>query len=209
MAHALDLVGERWALLIARELLFGAKRFSDLRASLAGASSAIVVTRLRELEESGIVRRRRLGPPAPAWVYELTPWGARLEPVLVALSRWASESPQLQRHGPLGADSLMLALSTLFDPVAADNWRAVFAVALGEDRFRVEIADGKLSIARGAADPADAVIETDAATLDALLWGDLTLAAATREKAATVSGAAAAVRRFLTLFPMPSPTSAV
>src|SRR3954447_12612264 len=87
MAHALDLVGERWALLVARELLLGPKRFTDLQSSLAEASPNVLTQRLRELTRVGLVRRRRLPPPAASWVYELTSWGQQLEPVMVALGR--------------------------------------------------------------------------------------------------------------------------
>src|SRR5688572_32862025 len=90
MPRALDRVGERWALLIVRELLLGPKRFTDLRAGLPNASPNVLSQRLRELEAHGVLRRRRLGPPARAWVYELTDWGQELEPLIVQLGRWGS-----------------------------------------------------------------------------------------------------------------------
>src|SRR6266516_1629899 len=86
-AHALDLVGERWALLIVRELVLGPKRFTDLRAGLPSISPNVLTQRLSELEQAAIVRRRKLAPPAGAWVYELTKWGLELEPVVIALGR--------------------------------------------------------------------------------------------------------------------------
>src|SRR3712207_2209728 len=94
-AHALDLIGERWALLIVRELLLGPKRFTDLRAGLPGASADVLAQRLREMTESGVVRRRKLPPPAGSEVYELTDWGAGLEPVVTHLGRWGSASQSL------------------------------------------------------------------------------------------------------------------
>src|ERR671932_1050136 len=93
VAHALDFVGERWALLVVRELLLGPKRFTDLRTGLPGVSPNVLAQRLRELEQAGVVRRRRLPPPAASQVYELTEWGVDLEPVLTALGRWGSRSP--------------------------------------------------------------------------------------------------------------------
>src|SRR5207248_7286064 len=90
IARALDLVGERWALLVVRELLLGPKRFTDLRSGLPNASPNVLSERLRELEEAGVLRRRKLPPPAAAWVYELTAWGRDLEPVVTALGRWGS-----------------------------------------------------------------------------------------------------------------------
>src|SRR5436189_5833106 len=92
-SHALDLVGERWALLIVRELLLGPKRFTDLRAGLPAISPNVLTQRLEELERAGVLRRRKLLPPAGAWVYELTEWGLDLEPVIIALGRWGARSP--------------------------------------------------------------------------------------------------------------------
>src|SRR5918992_576666 len=84
-AHALDLVGERWALLVVRELLLGPKRFTDLPAGLPNVSPNVLAQRLRELERAGVVRRRKLAPPAASRVYELTDWGLELEPVVISL----------------------------------------------------------------------------------------------------------------------------
>ena len=88
--RALDRVGERWALMVIRELVLGPKRFTDLRTGLPGASPNVLAQRLRELEHAGVVRRRRLPPPAASQVYELTDWGRELEPVLLALGRWGA-----------------------------------------------------------------------------------------------------------------------
>src|SRR5215217_4721087 len=92
-AHALDLVGERWALLVVRELLLGPKRFTDLRAGLPGISPNVLTQRLHDLEQFAIVRRRKLPPPFGSWVYELTDWGRQLEPVIIQLGRWGARSP--------------------------------------------------------------------------------------------------------------------
>src|ERR671914_171759 len=95
IARALDVIGERWALLIARELILGPKRFTDLRAGISHASPNVLAQRLRELEEAGILRHRKLPPPASAQVYELTEWGLELEPVLQALGRFGARSPSM------------------------------------------------------------------------------------------------------------------
>src|ERR1700755_1287426 len=115
VAQALDVVGERWALLVVRDLLLGPKRFTDLLAGLPGASSDVVTQRLRDLAEAGVVRRRRLPPPASAWVYELTSWGNQLEPIVLGLAGWAHSSPRMRYDLPLSADSLVLSLKMLFD----------------------------------------------------------------------------------------------
>src|SRR3954464_16003618 len=93
IAHGLDLIGERWALLVVRELLLGPKRFTDLRAGLPNVSPNVLAQRLRALERVGVVRRRKLPPPAASRVYVLTDWGEDLEPVITQLGRWGARPP--------------------------------------------------------------------------------------------------------------------
>jgi DNA-binding HxlR family transcriptional regulator len=206
-AHALDLVGERWALLVVRELLLGPKRFTDLRAGLPGASPNVLSQRLRELEGAGIVRRRKLPPPAASRVYELTGWGEELEPVIIRLGRWGARSPSKPRDAALGVDSLILSFRTMFDPDAAEGLEASYELRLGEDVFRAEVADGRFEIVRGDAERSDATIETDAGTLAALVYGDRELAETTRSGDVKVGGDEGAVERFLGLFPLPGPAA--
>jgi DNA-binding HxlR family transcriptional regulator len=171
IARALDLVGERWALLVVRELLLGPKRFTDLRAGLPQIGPDVLSQRLRELEGSGVLRRRKLPPPAGSQVYELTEWGLDLEPVVLGLGRWGSRAPLAEGDDAVfGADSAMLALKTMFDPAAADGLTASYELRLGESRFSLRVADGRLEIARGEAERPDAVIETDPRTLAMVLW---------------------------------------
>src|SRR3954453_9851729 len=137
-AHALDLVGERWALLVVRELLLGPKRFTDLRTGLPSASPNVLAQRLRELEKAGVVRRRKLPPPAASRVYELSEWGRELDQAVTSLGHWAARSPSWRpSEAPVGADSLMLALRGRFEPNAARGLDAVYELRLGEDRFTV------------------------------------------------------------------------
>ena len=204
-AHALDLVGERWALLVVRELLLGPKRFTDLRAGLPGASPNVLAQRLRELERAGVVRRRKLPPPAASRVYELTDWGLELEPVITQLGRWGARSPSRPRDAEIGVDSIILALRTMFDPRAADGLRASYELRLGEDRFRAVVADGRFEIARGSADQPDATIETDPGTLAALVFNGGQLAEALRSGDIEIKGNRQEVERFLSLFPLPEP----
>src|SRR5919107_1760196 len=179
-AHALDLVGERWALLVVRELLLGPKRFTDLRVGLPHASPNVLAERLRELEGAGVVRRRKLPPPAASRVYELTEWGKELEPVIVQLGRWGARSPSKPRDAVLGVDSLILSFRTMFDPLAADGLEATYELRLGEDVFRAVVDEGRLEIVRGDAERPDAIIETDAGTLAALIYEGRELAEALR-----------------------------
>jgi DNA-binding HxlR family transcriptional regulator len=204
VARALDRVGERWTLLVVRELLLGPKRFTDLRAGIPNASPNVLSQRLRALEEDGVVRRRRLGPPAGARVYELTDWGLELEPVITQLGRWGARSSPAPGAG-LGADALVLALRTLFDPDAAGGHRARYDLRLGADRFRVEVAGGRLEAVRGEAPEPDATIETDPGTLAAVLWHGRDLAGALSSGEMRVQGSAPAVARLLRLFPLPAP----
>ncbi len=202
-AHALDLVGERWALLVVRELLLGPKRFTDLRAGLPGVSPNVLAQRLRELESAGVVHRRKLPPPAASRIYELTEWGEELEPVIVRLGRWGARSPSRPCEATLGVDSLVLSFRTMFDPRAADGLKARYELRLGEDRFYAVVDDGWFEIARGGADRPDATIETDSGTLAALVYEGRQLDEALRSGDIKMEGDESAVERFLTLFPLP------
>ena len=204
IAHGLDLVGERWALLVVRELLLGPKRFVDLRTGLPGASPNVLSQRLRELERAGVVKRGKLPPPAGSRIYELTDWGRELDGIVIALGRWAARSPS-QSRDPMGTDSIVLALRALFDPGAATGPHASYELRLGEDRFRVDVAGATLTVARGAAERPDATIATHPETLRAVLWGGRRLADAQQAGDLTVEGDNAAAERFVRLFPLPQP----
>jgi DNA-binding HxlR family transcriptional regulator len=207
-AHALDLIGERWALLVVRELLLGPKRFTDLRVGLPNASPNVLAQRLRELEAAGVVRRRKLPPPAGSRVYELTDWGMELEPVIIGLGRWGARSASRPREAELGVDSLILSFRTMFDAQAAKGLRASYELRLGEDRFYAVVADGRFEVARGGArERPDAIIEADAATLAALVYGGRQLEEALRAGDIEIEGDESAVERFIGLFPLPEPAA--
>jgi DNA-binding HxlR family transcriptional regulator/putative sterol carrier protein len=206
-AHALDLVGERWALLVVRELLLGPKRFTDLRSGLPHASPNVLAQRLRDLEAAGVVRRGKLPPPAASKIYELTEWGRDLEPVIIALGRWGVRSPTKPPDAELGVDSLILSFRTMFDPDRAEGLDAGYEFRLGEDRFRAEVAEGRLEIARGTAEKPDATVEADAGTLAALIYDDLELDDTLSSGDLRIQGDRAAVERFLALFPLPEPAA--
>src|SRR3954454_8955296 len=149
IAHALDLVGERWALLVVRELLLGPKRFTDLRDGLPHASPHVLAQPLRTLEQAAIVRRRNLPPPAGSWIYELTDWGHELKPIALALGTWAIRSPSFPLDADVGTDSVILALGTFFDAEAAGDLEARYELRLGEHAFQVQIADRQIDVDRG------------------------------------------------------------
>lgn len=208
IARALDRVGERWALLIVRELLLGPKRFTDLRHGLPAASPNVLSQRLRELEESGAIQRRQLSPPANATVYELTEWGRALEPVILALARWGSRATPVPK-GELSADALMLALETTFDAAASAGMEARLEIRLGGDCFRVLVARKRLDVARGPCDRHHAVITTEVSCLRQVAFGQLDVARARRSGALTIDGDEALAARFLTLFRRPTPVRQV
>src|ERR1700712_3840449 len=168
-ARALDVVGERWALLIVRELLFGPKRFGDLQSGLASVRPNVLSQRLRELEGSRVIRRRRLGRPASVWVYELTEWGRQLEGVLLMLGEWGQAVPLGAGDARISADSLMLALKVHFDATKAPALTATILVAIDDDHFTVAIGDGNLTISREEPPNFDAALYSDAATFKALI----------------------------------------
>jgi len=198
VARALDLVGERWALLVVRELLLGPKRFTDLRAGLPGVSADVLSQRVRELEQAGIVRRAKLPPPAASRVYELTEWGRELEPVVLALGRWGSRAP-LRAGADLSPDALMIALKTVFDPGRAGKRDLSVGIRVGEDRFVARVADGRLDLVREVSGQAEVWIEADPGTLAAVLWHGEPLGALKLE------GDRGAAKAFLELFPAPVP----
>ena len=203
IARALDVIGERWALLVVRELLLGPKRFTDLREGLPHVSPDVLSQRLRELEQAGLVGRRTLAPPAGSRVYELTDRGRQLEPVVIELGRWGSRAPFPPGDATIGADSVILALQTLFRPDAAGGLEAGYELRLGDQRFRARVESGRLDLARGSAERPDAILETDPETLAALLWQGRDLPDARRAGDATVEGDARVAARFLRLFPLP------
>jgi DNA-binding HxlR family transcriptional regulator len=204
-AHALDLVGERWALLVVRELLLGPRRFTDLRATLPTISPNVLSQRLKDLEDIGVLRRRTLPPPAASAVYELSDWGRELEPVLQQLGRWGARSPQRPREAPISLATFITALKTMFSPEAARGVAGVLELRLGEELFGVRIEADQLDIVRGPVNRPDAVLQGDHATLGALVFGGRPLDEALRAGDLQLTGDRPVVERFLGLFPLPAP----
>jgi DNA-binding HxlR family transcriptional regulator len=198
VARALDLVGERWALLVVRELLLGPKRFTDLKAGLPNAKPSVLSQRLRELEQGGVVRHRKLGRPTGAWVYELTDNGRELEPVVMALGRWGRRLPH-QPGAAHGIDSIVLALKWRFDPERARDLTATYELRLADDRFRIIVGEGRIETQRAEAEEPDAVIETDPRTLEAVIFDGRELDDAVRSGDLKIEGNCELARRLLTV----------
>lgn len=203
--RALDRIGERWALLIVRELVLGPKRFTDIRNGLPHASPNVLTQRLKELEQAGVVRRRKLPPPASVQVYELTEWGAELESVLIALGRWGARAPMAPEGCGMSFDSHLLSLSTLFDAEKAGDFAATLELRLGEQTFTAEVGAGRLEIARQSAQRPDAIVQTDEGTLLALSHGRRELDEALAAGDIRIEGDEQAVARFVRLFTLPEP----
>jgi DNA-binding HxlR family transcriptional regulator len=201
LAQALDLVGERWALLVVRELVLGPKRFSDLASGLPGIGTNVLSTRLRELERDGVIRKRALPPPAASVVYELTEYGRGLERPLLALGRWGAESlgtrtnEQTLRSGWLG-----VAMLGFFAPDAVPELRATFELRLGDSVFHARVDRGTGVVSDGPAAEPDLVLESDNESFLELLAGALDPAEATASGAVRLTGDAALLPRFVEAF---------
>lgn len=201
VARALTAVGERWALLVVRELLFGAKRFSDLRRGLATISPNVLSQRLRDLEADGVIAQRVVGPPVSGTVYHLTARGQALAPVLTALGTWGSRLPQRSARD-LSPDALVLALQTTVDP---DRPRAVgrFALRFGADEIVVHVEPDTMSAARTPADAPTATIATDVRTLRSIVFGGHDPGEPDIAPLISITGDTDAARGFLAMFTRP------
>jgi DNA-binding HxlR family transcriptional regulator len=207
-AHALDIVGERWSLLVVRELVLGPKRFTDLRSGVPGASANVLAQRLRDLEDDGVIRRRTLGPPLGANVYELTEWGLQLESVLQVLGRWGAQSPSMPHGASVGVDTIVLAMRTMMPAEGLPaNLQLNLELRFGHDRFRVTASEGAVSIERGSCPGPDAVVSTDANTLDKIVFYGAALQGAMDSGKLQIAGDQAAVERYLALFPQLAPAN--
>jgi len=200
-AFALELLGERWSLLIVRELMFGGRRFSDLRASLRGISAKVLTERLEGLEEAGIVRRSELEQAPGVKLYELTEWGKRADSAIMELGRWAAMSPLHDPTLPLSPASLMLSFRTMFDAQLAGALALVGVVIVGAERFTATVADAKLAIRRGGCDAAQFTLAApDAMAIAAVVYGKVPFA---EIKPLRVQGDVAAAQTFVGLFHLP------
>lgn len=202
-AFAMELVGERWSLLIVRELMFGGRRFSDIRASLPGISAKVLTERLEGLERAGVLRREQLPPPSGARLYVLTAWGLAADEAIMALGRWAAQSPDHDPTLPLSAASLGLSFRTMFDPARADPAGLTGTILIGSEPFRVAIADRRLIVERGEAETADFTLAAPSAMpIAAAVYGKVPLPDLAGA-GLSLSGSAFAVAAFIDCFHLP------
>jgi len=203
-AFAMELVGERWSMLIIRELMLGGRRFSDLRASLPGISAKVLTERLTGLERAGVLVKRKLAPPAATQVYELTEWGYLAEPAIQELGRWAARSPGHNPQLPISPVSLMLSMRTMLVPEAARGVETKVGFDIGGETFVAHLRDGELPVWRGEPAEAQAVIRA-AVPLPVLrvIYGKQPLEAIEAEGLLTVEGDRDAARRYCSVFSLP------
>jgi len=206
LAHALDVVGGRWSLLIVRDLLTGPKRFKDLEAGLAGIPTNVLSARLKELEDFGVIRRQVLPRPAKGVGYELTPYGRELEEPLVKLGLWGARSlGPLTAGQPISIDGLALALRAMFHPdVAADLTRS-YELTLDGRPLRISVDGGSLAISAGPAPedgpgPADVTLAATPSQFVRLLTGQVPIDDAIADGQLAVTGSKAEARRFFKVF---------
>jgi DNA-binding HxlR family transcriptional regulator len=206
VAHALCLVGERWALLVVRELLRGPRRYTDLASGLPGIGTNILAARLRDLEAAGVVRKRKLPPPAASTVYELTEYGAELEEVVYALARWGARSlgppkPEDELYPEWGVN----AFRALFDAAAAGGLTETYVLRIGDDVFTARLENGSMRADVGAAEGADLDAAMNMDTFFALASGDLEPRAALRRRRVRLAaGGPEQLERCFTAFSMAS-----
>ncbi|KHL26203.1 transcriptional regulator [Croceibacterium mercuriale] len=203
MAFAMELVGERWALLIVRELMLGPLRFSDLRARLPGLSAKVLTERLAGMEATGILIRRKLPPPTPAQLFQLTDWGLALEPSIQELGRWAAMSPAHDPQLPMSPVSFMLSLRTMLDRQAARTLDVQAGFTVARDSFLAELGAGAMPVRR--AEPGEGTIGFAADTALPLLrvfYGKQPLHQA-EQAGVAIRGDRDLARRFVALFALP------
>ena len=199
-ALALEFVGERWSLLVMRELVYGPRRFGEIRSHLPGISANVLTQRLESLEAAGIVVRRRLPSPANVQVYDLTDWGREAAPLMRDLGRWAARSP---RHDPMlfmSPASAMMSLETLIDRRSLPTAPATIAFRFPGDAFVARVTPDGIAIRRGEAEAADAVFTGDTMAMRMTIYGKLPFGA---PEGLTVEGDLAVAQAFVDLFRLP------
>ena len=203
LAHAAELVGERWALFVVRDLVLGPKRFTDLRRGLPRIPSNVLSTRLKELEKTGIVQRRLRAQPQGGVVYELTEYGRELEDLVLRFGLWGAKSLGEPRPGEiLSVDSLQLALRATFQPEAARKVRVSYELRLGDVVVHARVDKGSLEVGEGPLAAADLAIETGPA-IRRLMTGELSPAEALKTKQVRIRGKRELLDRFIELFQIP------
>jgi len=197
LAHALELLGDRWAMLVLRELAYGPRRFSGLKADLQGISANVLTQRLTELEGRGLVRKVRLPPPASVQVYEATDWGLEAIPTIAALGRWAARSPFHDPTLRMSHVSVIMSLQTLLSPERADGLDARIGFRFGEADYVTTLHHGRLDVERRPASGCEVVFTGPPSAVAAVIHGGAPF------ETIRVEGDMDLAKRFVKLFPLP------
>ena len=197
LAHALDLLGERWAMLVLRELAYGPRRFSELKSDLTGISANVLTQRLTELESRGLVRKTKLPPPASVQVYEATDWGLEAVPIIASLGRWAARSPLHDPTLRMSHVSVIMSFQTLISAKRAKDFKGRVCFRFGEASYVTSIADGRLEVDRRDCDNCDVTFIGAPSDVAAVIHGGAPF------DLIRVEGDMALANRFRTLFPLP------
>jgi DNA-binding HxlR family transcriptional regulator len=197
LAHALQLVGERWAMLVLRELAYGPRRFTELKADLQGISANVLTQRLNELEARGLVRKVKLPPPASVQVYEATEWGLEAVPLIASLGRWAARSPCHDPTLPMSHVSIIMSLQTLLSPALAGGLDQRIGFRLGDADYVTHLHDGRLDVNRGDIENCTVTFTGSPTDVAAVIHGGAPF------DLIKVEGDLDLARRFVKLFPLP------
>jgi DNA-binding HxlR family transcriptional regulator len=206
-ALALEFIGERWSLLIMRELVFGPRRFGEIRANLPGISANVLTQRLESLEEAGIVLRYRLPSPASIQVYDLTEWGRDAAPLMRAMGRWAARSPRHDRGLFMSAASAMMSLQALVDPERAASLAVTARFQFPGEDFVATVAGGEVRVRRGAMEAPDLAFTGDTLALRRTIYGKAPLLRDGAGGTLAFAGEAELARAFVDLFALPAKTA--
>jgi DNA-binding HxlR family transcriptional regulator len=194
----MELLGERWAMLVLRELAYGPRRFSELKSDLVGISANVLTQRLTELEGRGLVRRTKLPPPASVQVYEATDWGLELVPLIASLGRWAARSPWHDPTLQMSHVSVIMSLQTLISPSLAEGVEARIGFQFGDTSYVVTVRDGQLGVERVPVEDCAVVFTGSPSEIAAVIHGGVPF------ELIRVEGDMELARRFVKLFPLPT-----
>ena len=197
LAHAMELLGERWAMLVLRELAYGPRRFSDLKTDLQGISANVLTQRLTELEARGLVRKTKLPPPAAVQVYEATPWGLEVVPLIANLGKWAARSPLHNPQLRMSHVSVVMSLQTLISPERAQGLDARICFRFGDVNYVTTVRNGALEVERCDAEDCDVTFIGSPSEIAAVIHGGAPF------ETIRVDGDMELAKRFRTLFPLP------
>lgn len=203
MAHGLELLGERWALFVVRELMLGPRRFGDLRDDLPGLSANVLSQRLTELEQRGILFRRKLPPPASVQVYELTQWGYESEPIVQELGRWATRSQGHDPTQPISGVSILLSFRTMLDRSLIGDLDLSLGFRFGEDNYRGHLDTSGFTVAQGDPAGSDLLFEGSPDALAGYVYAGVSYAELEKAGTLHIHGNMGEREHFRTLFPLP------